>query len=137
MGGGHGAGLCMNGTRSISSGRLLGGEILADGRAGPTSKSYKKHRRSGPMTSRCVDANASDDNGFDRTSSEQLPFFGRFVATLDSSPSPNPSTCSASRTGRSAVGHLRLIMGWNGFAVMTLALGAKTDAPTDEWQTRT
>ena len=27
-------------------------------------------------------------------------------------------------------------MGWNGIAVMTLALGAKTDATADEWQTR-
>jgi len=29
-------------------GRLLGGEILADGRAGPASKSCKNHQRSGP-----------------------------------------------------------------------------------------
>jgi len=41
-----------------------------------------------------------------------------------------------SRTGRAAVGNLRFIMGWNGFAVMTLALGATTDATTDKWQTR-
>ena len=27
-------------------------------------------------------------------------------------------------------------MGWNGFTVMTLPLGATTDATTDEWQTR-
>ena len=58
-----GAGLYMN---DFSSVRLLGGEILADGRAGPTSKSYKNHQRSGP---------GEDDVG-DRTSSEQLPFFG-------------------------------------------------------------
>ena len=39
-------------------------------------------------------------------------------------------------TGQAAAGHLRSIMGRNGFAVMTLALGVKADATTDKWQTR-
>ena len=107
-----------------------------DGRASPTSKSYKNHQRSGP---------GEDDVGevLMRTRQTIMGSTGHPRNSFISSSTLLPHSTYHRHLVHQRARHqeldglrLRLIMSLNGFAVMTLLLGAKTDATTDECQRR-